>query len=223
MALPAFLLSKPVMYLAGAAAIAGAIWLYGHSQYRKGYEEMEVKYKQCQLEFKQEADKWNAQVEKQKKDLQEFELKKKGTVKRNWDVFKETKGKVTKNKEKTDASIATNIVPTATVRVPIGFVWVYNSAVEGSRVATGASPSPEVPDYSLRASSETVTFEAVAFTKVIKENVDAYNQVAAQCSKLIDIVVEMEANYGGYIEGSVPPLGDNGGDVLARAVEAQIF
>jgi hypothetical protein len=223
MVFPAFLLSKPALYIAIALGIGVAIWGYGHTQYRKGYQEMEVKYLQCQKDFKQEVDKWNAQVEKQKQDLKEFELKKKDTVKRNWDVFKDTKVKVKVNKEKTDAAITTSIVPSAVVRVPMGFVWVYNDAVEGSRIATGQQGSSSVPDYSLRPKDETVTFDASYFTKVMKGNVDQYNELAARCTKLIDVVTELETNYGDYIKGSVQPTGNAGGDILAGAVEAQIF
>jgi hypothetical protein len=221
--LPVWLLSKPVMYAAAAAAVVGSVWFYGHTQYQKGYAEMEGKYNQCQQEFRTEADKWNTQIEKQKRELKEFELKKEGTVKRNWDVFKTSAKKAKVNKEKTDAAIVTTIVPTATVRVPMGFVWVYNDAVEGSRVATRASQGAEVPDYSLRPKEETVTFNATYFTRVVKGNVDQYNELAARCSTLIDIVEELEKDYGDYIERPVQPAGDLGGDVLAGTVKDQLF
>jgi hypothetical protein len=217
------LTSKPVLIGLGVVMFAGSIWGYGRVQYNKGYAEMELKYKQCQLEFKTEADKWNAQVEKQKNDLADLELKKKSTVKRNYDMFKQSSKGVKANKEKTDAAITTSIVPSATVRVPMGFVWVYNDAVEGSRIATGQQGGSSVPDYSLRAKGETVTFDAPYFTKVMKENVDQYNELAARCTKLIDVVVELEANYGDYLKGSVQPTGDAGGDILAGTVEAELF
>lgn len=217
------LTSKPVMIGIAAVAVVGSIWGYGRVQYNKGYAEMELKYKQCQLDFKTEVGKWNAQVEKQKNDLKEFELKKKSTVKRNWDVFSGVKQNVKVNKEKTDAAITTSIVPSAVVRVPMGFVWVYNDAVAGSRIATGDQGGASVPDYSLRAKDETVTFDAPYFTKVMKSNVDQYNELAARCTKLIDVVNELEANYGDYLKGSVQPTGDAGGDVLAGAVKDQLF
>lgn len=221
--LPAVLLSKPVYVFAAIGIAIVAFFGYGKYQYHQGYKEMEVKYKLCQQEFKTEAEKWHAQVERQKKELKEFELKKEDTVKRNWDVFKTTSKKVKVNKEKTDAAITTSIVPTATVRVPMGFVWVYNSAVEGSRIATGDKSGSEVPDYSLRPKDETVTFNATYFTEVVKGNVDQYNELATRCGKLIDIVDELEKDYGNYTTGSLQPTGDSGGDLLARAVEADIF
>jgi hypothetical protein len=184
---------------------------------------MEAKYVQCQKDFKTEAEKWNSQVEKQKKDLADLELKKRNTVKRNYDMFKQSSKGVKANKEKTDAAITTSIVPSAVVRVPMGFVWVYNDAVEGSRIATGNQGGSTVPDYSLRPKDETVTFDAPYFTKVMKANVDQYNELAARCTKLIDVVEELEANYGDYLKGSVQPTGDAGGDILAGAAKDQLF
>jgi hypothetical protein len=216
----ALLGSKPVLIGVACVAVLGSVWGYGHVQYKRGYAEMEVKYKQCQLDFKTETDKWNAQVEKQKKDLADLELKKKSTVKRNYDMFKQSSKNLKANKEKTDAAITTSIVPSAVVRVPMGFVWVYNDAVEGSRIATGNQGSSTVPDYSLRAKSETVTFDAPYFTKVMKENVDQYNELAARCTKLIDVVTELETNYESYLREGKEHQTSN---VVAGGVSEQVF
>ena len=205
---------KPLVLAAAVASLVGGVWYWRHQAYLEGYKEAETKYIQCQHDFQQEVKKWEAQVEAQKKELAEAKAAKTEIVKRNFDMFKESKKKVSTIKKETDNEIKATIAADDVVTVPSAFVRVYNHAVEGSRVAQSNGGDVQVPDYSIGTKAATVTFDATYFAEVLKGNVDEYNALATRCNALIDVVEELEAHNGNYAEGSYgPPEQDRGNTV----------
>jgi hypothetical protein len=202
---------KPLAFGIVILSILGGLRYYGYTEYKRGYKEMQVKYQVCQDNFAVESKKWQEEVRKQKESLKAFEEKKTQTIERNWDVFKETKKKVVLNKKETDNEIKATIRPSDVVLTPLAFVSVYNHAVEGSRASLSNKGEAKVSGNSGGVESKGVSFDATYFTQVVKGNVDEYNLLANRCNTLIDIVEELEKDYGDNIAGpNVPPRTDGG-------------
>ena len=188
---------KPIAIACVVLSIWGSIEFWGHEKYKDGYNEAIAKYNACEVAFKEEKEKWDAEVESQKKLFEEYKAQKEQVVERNWDVFKDTKKKVTGNKEKTDAKLKQSFKKDDTINVPGAFVVLYNSAVEGSYIATGNEAKVPISEYPSGIETESVTFGTAYFAEVIKGNVDKYNTLAQRCDKLVDIVVDLEGLNNG--------------------------
>lgn len=205
---------KPLAVALVVAGLVGGVYYWRHQAYLEGYRAAEVKYLECQHNFQQESRKWQEQVDKQKKELEEAKAAKQEIVKRNFDMFQESKKKVTTIKKETTNEIKATIAADATVSVPLAFVRVYNHAVEGSRPAQGNGGEVQVPDYSIGTKAASVTFDATYFAEVVTGNVNEYNALASRCNALIDVVEMLEAHDGAYTEGSDgPPEQDRGNTV----------
>lgn len=205
---------KPFAVALVVAGLVGGVYYWRHQAYLEGYREAEAKYLECQHNFEIESKKWHAEVEKQKKELEAAKTEKKEIVRRNFDMFKESKKKVTEIKKETTNEIKATIASDDVVTVPRAFVVVYNHAVEGSRVAEGNSGEVQVPDYSIGTKATPVTFDATYFAQTVKGNIDTYNELAARCNALIDIVEKLEIHDGTNIERpDGPPEQDRGNTV----------
>lgn len=185
---------KPIAFGILILSILGGLRYYGYTEYKRGYAEMNVKYVACQESFKTEHSRWQAMVDKQQNDLDVLSKKKQEVITETVTIYKDVIKRVEVQKKETTNAIQANIRPTDIVTVPNGFVGVYNSAVEGSRIASGEpnKGSKEVPPNSSGIVGKTTLFDATYFTEVMKGNIDIYNEVAARCTMLIDLVKNIE-------------------------------
>jgi hypothetical protein len=193
---------KPIAGILAVLAVFGSLKYWGHTKYEEGLAVGEAKYEECNKNFGIQKSLWDKQVEQQKRELVAFEKDKQSIIDSAASKYNQLSRKVATNKQETTNEIKATIQPTDRAIVPYGFVSVYNHAVEGSRIAQGISSQANVPDYSTGVESKVVTFDATYFTTVIKSNVDEYNSLAARCDKLIDVVTDLEKQYGRNIEGS---------------------
>jgi hypothetical protein len=157
-----------------------------------GYKEMQVNYIACRDSFAVEVSRWKTEVTKQQVELEELNKKKQEVVTKTVTVYKDVAKKVETIKKETTNEIKASIRPTDIVTVPTGFIGVYNSAIEGSRVATSNQGKQEVPINPPGVVGKTIVFDATSFTEVMRGNVEVYNEVAARYSALIDLVKGIE-------------------------------
>mgnify|MGYP000886380151 FL=1 len=182
-----------LLALVGVAAVLGMLWSYGNNKYKAGYAAGDAGRIACEKSFKIEQANWVAEVQKQQKELAELAAKKQEVITKQVVVYRDRIKEVEVIKKETTDEIKASIKPTDVVIVPSAFVSVYNNAIEGSRVATGSTNSPRTENarYSSGTIGQTTIFDATAFTEVVKGNVDAYNELAARYSKLVDLVEEI--------------------------------
>lgn len=140
-----------------------------------------------------EVNKWEGQKNELVNEIAALKSEKQKVIKHEFEMFKEKSKKVSENKKETDNEIKAVSKPADVIIVPSWFRSVYNHAVEGSRIASGGSSTTSIPRESPKgASGPPQTFDAVTFAEVVKANVDEYNSLALQCSKLIDTVEALE-------------------------------
>lgn len=210
----------PILITVGVLSVWGALAYWGHTKYEEGFRVGHLEAVAAKKELKERTAvfeakviEWNAMVQKQQKELDDAIAKKEEVTKRNLeDLFKQQKKNTTKRISR-EKEIKANIKLTDTVTVPSEFERVYNDAVKGSALTDGDKGNIQVPENRPSLIGETKTFEALAFTQVVVGNVEAYNELATQCGKLIDTVTELEATYGANIEGSEGQASTDGGDV----------
>lgn len=203
----------PIAIILACLAAFGALKWYGYTKYKEGKAEIQAELDLKQAAWNIEAQKWNRQVELQKSMLEMEQKRKNEIVKRNKQEF-DVQQKLLKQTEKErDEEIRKNIKPNDTVTVPAVFERLYNDAAEGSRFAVGNSGNFQVPQNRPSIVGETKTFDAVAFTQVVTENLAKYNSLALQCSKLINTVKELEDTYGIDTERPKGKAGTNGGNL----------
>lgn len=196
--MPLFLLSfvkqfwLPLAILAAIIVALGSLKYYGWKEYRRGVNETMIKVEACETSFKIEQGNWVAQVKRQQEELEAIKQLKQQVVEKKVIVYRDTAKKVEEKKKETDNEVKANIRAGDTVIVPTAFVSVYNSAVEGSRIATGNEGKQEVSRYSSGTIGTSTVFDATAFTQVVKGNVDQYNELAARYTKLVELVEEIE-------------------------------
>ena len=179
--------------LVGVLAVLGMLWSYGNNKYKAGYAAADEGRIACEQSFKIEQANWVAEVQKQQRELAELATKKQEVITKQVVVYRDRIKEVEVIKKETSDEIKASIKPNDVVIVPSAFVSVYNNAVEGSRIATGNTDQGRTEDarHSSGTIGQTTIFDATTFTEVIKGNVDAYNELAARYSKLIDLVEEI--------------------------------
>lgn len=179
--------------LVGVAVVLGMLWSYGNNKYKAGYAEADLGRIKCEQAFKIEQASWVEEVQKQQRDLEALKQKKQEVITKQVVVYRDRIKEVEVIKKETTDEIKANIKPTDVVIVPSAFVSVYNNAIEGSRIATGNTDKgrPEDARHSSGVIGQTTIFDAATFTEVVKGNVDAYNELAARYSKLVDLVEEI--------------------------------
>jgi len=180
--------------LVGVAAVLGMLYSYGSNKYKAGYAAADQGRIACETSFKIEQASWVATVQKQALELETLNKKKQEVIIKTVTKYKEVIKEVEVNKKETSDEIKASIKPNDVVIVPSAFVSVYNRAIEGSRIATGQADSTRTEDA--RSSSgtigQTTIIDAVAFTEVVKGNVDTYNEIAARLDRLQELVKEIE-------------------------------
>lgn len=178
--------------LVGVMAVLGMLWSYGNGKYKAGYAEADLGRIKCEQSFKIEQGKWVEEVQKQQAELAELTKKKQEVITKYVTIYKDRIKEVEVNKKETSDEIKATVKPNDVVIVPSAFVSVYNNAIEGSRIATGNSDSPRTENrHSSGVIGQTTIFDATSFTEVVKGNVDAYNELAARYTKLVDLVNEI--------------------------------
>jgi hypothetical protein len=182
----------PLTILLVILSALGDIKYYGHTEFKRGYADADRGRIACEASFKIEQASWVAQVQKQQADLEDLAKKKQEVITKQVVIYRDRIKEVEVIKKETDNEIKASINRNDVVIVPVGFTSVYNHAVEGSRVATGDSTKQEVSRLSSGVIGKTQIFDAVAFTEVVKGNVDAYNELAVRFNKLVDLVQEIE-------------------------------
>ena len=179
--------------LVGVLAVLGMLWSYGNNKYKAGYAAADEGRIACEQSFKIEQASWVEEVQKQQRDLEALKQKKQEVITKQVVVYRDRIKEVEVIKKETTDEIKANIKPTDVVIVPSAFVSVYNNAIEGSRIATGNTDKGRTEDarHSSGTIGQTTIFDAATFTEVVKGNVDAYNELAARYSKLVDLVEEI--------------------------------
>jgi hypothetical protein len=182
----------PLVLIAVVFSALGALKYYGHTEYKRGYADADRGRITCETSFKIEQANWVAQVQQQQTELATLAKKKQEVITKQVVVYRDRIKEVEVAKKETDNEIKATITPNDVVIVPAAFTSVYNHAVEGSNLATGDSTVKDVSRYSTGVIGKTQIFDAVAFTEVVKGNVDAYNELAVRFNKLVDVVQEIE-------------------------------
>lgn len=206
----------------GVALLAGwgALKWYGHTKYEEGRKEVAVvkaELKQAREDWSVEVLKWNKMVDNQSLELEKAKREKEEIVARNLKEFFERKKAEETNRSKREDEIKANIKPTDTIVVPSVFERLYNDTVKGSHLANGDSGNIQVPKDRPSTLGETKTFDATAFTQVIIRNLGEYNSLALRCSKLIDVVIELETKYGVDFKGPEGTSVSDGGNISTGA------
>ena len=179
---------KPLAIIVVLLSILGGLRYYGYTEYKRGYKEMQVNYLSCKESFTTEVTKWRSEVTKQQQELEDLNAKKQQVITKTVTIYKDVAKKVEVQKKETTNEIKASIRPTDIVTVPLGFIGVYNSTIEGSRIATGNEGKPEASASTPGVVGKTAVFDALTFTEIMRGNVDVYNEVAARYSALIDLV-----------------------------------
>ena len=223
-------LRTPIAIGLAILSLVLALWGYGHRRYNEGIEvghKEVVKIQQIldteRMLWKREEAVWKKQVEEQKVELAAAKRLKEEIVKKNLDEFFKQKKANETNRSKREDEIKASIKPTDTITVPSVFERVYNDATKGSSITVGNQGNLQVSQNRSSLIGETKTFDATSFTQVIVGNIEEYNRLASQCSKLIDVVTELEASYGTYNEGIKGASNPNGGDILTGTVRDQLL
>lgn len=133
---------------------------------------------------------WNAEVARQKASNDKLAGMYNTLVDTKNAEFQASQKLLTAQQAASQQQVASTIKPTDVIVVPNGFVVLYNSAVESSKLAiNGQASSTESNQASSSGTIGTYTsFDAIAFTQAVKDNLDKYNQLALRCSKVFDIV-----------------------------------
>lgn len=167
---------------------------------------------------------WQRQVNEQRAAIEEAKKVKEAIVTQKREsfnkIFKESKTNETESK----ARIRADIRPADVVSAPTALVREYNAAVasgpgspQGNR---GSEVSGQDPVGTL---GSTATFDAVAVAEALIGNVYKYNQLAAQCTALMEIVKELEARNDSNTKRTDGPAAAAGRDVPSRAAQSQVF
>lgn len=211
-----------------ALILAGGVWHYHHTREqllaaRATIATMEKEHKKEKEAWQEEVKRWNAIVEQQKRELELAKQQKEAIVKQERKKFDSVFKKVVKVPEVIRNEVKLVVRPNDDVVVPTGFVRLYNDAVEGSRVAAEGGEVRVSKDRS-DLLGKSNTFDAVAFTEVVIENLYKYNELALRCNSLIDIVLKLERTYGTtYSGGTGGDVAELGGDSIDGRIAAQLF
>lgn len=215
-------LRTPIAIGLAILSLVGALKWYGHTKYEEGLKKGNDKAAIIEGEFRIEAAKWNKFKEAQEREVYLAGERKKEINKRNLeDLFKKQKAN-DDNRRNRENEIKANIKPTDTITVPAVFERVYNAAAKGPGVANGDQGDIQVSQDRSGLIDKTRTFDATAFSQVVIGNVEKYNKLSLQCSKLIDIITELEVSYGTNNEGPKGPAGPARGNVSDGASGHQI-
>lgn len=174
-----------------AMAWAGAAY-WGHTKYKAGYSEAHAEHMIERANWQREQAKWVAQVEQQKSELAEAVKAKELIVAKAVKDLDEAQKKVKVIYKEVDREVKATIRVSDVVRFPCIFGRLYNATIDGTGITEADKRSCEDPAGGPEAASKTTTLNAAYFAGVVIENTRAYNDLALQTNKLIDVVEELE-------------------------------
>lgn len=198
-----------ILPLALLAVAGGMVWGYGYKKYREGFSEGEkegLEIARVANESKQAA------IEERRACLAAQEVLKED-VKREQEKLRKNTNKLIKDKEKavqdTQESfrgrvkrllddrnemakkLNSELKPDDTVTAPPAVRMLHDRAISDYGHSSGEGENKATGDSGGTA-GKVETFEASAVAKVLTENIQQYNELAARCDALVDLVTQIK-------------------------------
>jgi hypothetical protein len=182
----------PILIAVVCLAVWGGTAYWGHTKYKAGYEEAHAEHMLERVAWEKERDKWVAQVKQQQQDLAAAVQAKELLAKKAVQELEAERKKVKVIYKEVDREIKANIRVDDVVRFPCIFGRLYNATIDGSGLTEDDKRSCKDSQSGQETTGKTTTINAAYFTGIVINNLRAYNDLALQTNKLIDLVEDLE-------------------------------